>query len=108
MFDPFYSRSPGLFICHGADQDAIGCSAARLSYLLSSRQVQPAVAPKAHDHRECGVSFGPWPSSTMASFDAVAGVHEVGYLNTDAQISKYHRRRYIQLQDSRQIFGSRQ
>src|SRR6202521_4045593 len=34
---------------------------------ISCRQVQPAVAPKAHDHRGCGVSFGPWPSSTMAS-----------------------------------------
>ena len=66
MFDPFYSRSPGL-LSVTAGQDAIGCSAARLSYLFRLGKCSPAVAPKAHDHRKCGVSFGPWPSNTMAS-----------------------------------------
>jgi hypothetical protein len=34
MFNPFLLSEPRVLICHRADQDAIGRSAARLSHLL--------------------------------------------------------------------------
>jgi hypothetical protein len=46
MFTPFYSRSPGVLICHRADQDAIGCSAARLFSSISSEQARAVLGSR--------------------------------------------------------------
>ena len=55
--------------------------------MLLSRQSAARCLPPTIITEECGVSFGPWPSSTMASESTgVASVHEVGVLNTDALI----------------------
>ena len=36
---------------------------ASLIYFVSASAAR--CRPKAHDHRECGVSFGPWPSTAI-------------------------------------------
>ena len=56
------------------------------SYRDSPILLPAAVAPKAHNHRERGVSFGLPLHRDWLQFDGVAGLYEVGYLNTDERI----------------------